>query len=90
MLQRLVGRKHVVIGSDDPQIWGLGQGPVLVLGGRTGEGVSPVGATQLAAPGPALPRLFNPDRWLLWMGVLFVVIVYFFPSGIVGRLRNQR
>lgn len=39
---------------------------------------------------PVLPRLFNPDRWLLWMGVLFVVIVYFFPSGIVGRLRGDR
>jgi branched-chain amino acid transport system permease protein len=39
---------------------------------------------------PVLPRLFDPDRWLLWMGVLFVVIVYFFPTGIVGRLRQRR
>jgi branched-chain amino acid transport system permease protein len=39
---------------------------------------------------PVLPRLFDPDRWLLWMGVLFVVIVYFFPTGIVGRLRPRR
>lgn len=38
---------------------------------------------------PLLPRLFHPDRWLLWLGVLFVVIVYFFPSGIVGRLRER-
>jgi branched-chain amino acid transport system permease protein len=38
---------------------------------------------------PLLPRLFNPDRWLLWLGVLFVVIVYFFPNGIVGRLRGR-
>lgn len=38
---------------------------------------------------PLLPRLFDPDRWLLWMGVLFVVIVYFFPTGIVGRLRKD-
>jgi len=38
---------------------------------------------------PVLARLFDPDRWLLWMGVLFVVIVYFFPSGIVGRLRQR-
>jgi branched-chain amino acid transport system permease protein len=45
---------------------------------------------QAAVSGvPVLPRLFNPDRWLLWMGVLFVAIVYFFPSGIVGRLRNR-
>jgi branched-chain amino acid transport system permease protein len=39
---------------------------------------------------PILPRLFDPDRWLLWMGVLFVLIVYFFPTGIVGRLRERR
>lgn len=38
---------------------------------------------------PLLPRLINPDRWLLWLGVLFVVIVYFFPNGIVGRLRGR-
>jgi branched-chain amino acid transport system permease protein len=32
-------------------------------------------------------QLISPDRWLLWMGVLFVLSVYHFPSGIVGRLR---
>jgi branched-chain amino acid transport system permease protein len=25
----------------------------------------------------------------LWLGVLFVVSVYFFPTGIVGRLRRR-
>jgi branched-chain amino acid transport system permease protein len=39
---------------------------------------------------PLLPALFDPDRWLLWLGVLFVLIVYFFPSGIVGKLRERR
>ena len=34
--------------------------------------------------------LFHPDRWLLWLGVLFVLSVYFFPFGIVGRLRAHR
>jgi branched-chain amino acid transport system permease protein len=34
---------------------------------------------------PVLPMLVNPDRWLLWLGVLFVVIVYFFPKGLAGR-----
>jgi hypothetical protein len=29
----------------------------------------------------------TPDRWLLWLGVLFVLSVYHFPTGIVGRLR---
>ncbi len=38
---------------------------------------------------PILPRLFNPDRWLLWLGTLFVLIVYFFPNGLVGSLRER-
>ena len=36
---------------------------------------------------PLLPDLFHPDRWLLWLGVLFVLSVYYFPHGIVGQLR---
>jgi branched-chain amino acid transport system permease protein len=35
-----------------------------------------------------LPDLLHPDRWLLWLGVLFVLCVYYFPAGIVGRLRR--
>ena len=37
---------------------------------------------------PVLAELFSPDRWLLWLGVLFVLSVYYFPTGIVGRLRK--
>ena len=36
---------------------------------------------------PVLSQLVAPDRWLLWLGVLFVLSVYHFPSGVVGRLR---
>ena len=36
---------------------------------------------------PLLPQLLSPDRWLLWLGVLFVLSVYYFPTGVVGRLR---
>jgi branched-chain amino acid transport system permease protein len=36
---------------------------------------------------PVLSQFIAPDRWLLWLGVLFVLSVYHFPSGIVGRLR---
>ena len=36
---------------------------------------------------PLLADLLHPDRWLLWLGVLFILCVYFFPTGIVGRLR---
>jgi branched-chain amino acid transport system permease protein len=38
---------------------------------------------------PLLPALFHPDRWLLWLGLLFVLIVYFFPAGIIGSLRRR-
>ena len=38
---------------------------------------------------PLLPALLSPDRWLLWLGVLFVLSVYHFPTGIVGRLRDM-
>ena len=36
---------------------------------------------------PLMQAVLNPDRWLLWLGLLFIAIVYFFPAGIVGRLR---
>jgi len=39
---------------------------------------------------PLLANLFHPDRWLLWFGTVFVLSVYFFPTGIVGKLREQR
>jgi branched-chain amino acid transport system permease protein len=46
------------------------------------------GVEDAVAGWPVLPALFHPDRWLLWLGLMFVLIVYFFPSGIVGRLRK--
>jgi len=39
---------------------------------------------------PLLPNLLHPDRWLLWLGVLFILCVHYFPSGIVGKLRARR
>ena len=48
---------------------------LLKLGGGALEGV------------PVLSQLVSPDRWLLWLGVLFVLSVYHFPTGVVGRLR---
>ena len=49
---------------------------LLKLGAATLEGV------------PILNVLVSPERWLLCLGVLFVLSVYHFPSGIVGRLRG--
>ena len=36
-----------------------------------------------------LAALLSPDHWLLWLGVLFVLSVYYFPTGVVGRLRSR-
>jgi len=38
---------------------------------------------------PLLSALFSPDRWLLWLGLLFVLSVYYFPTGVVGKLRAR-
>jgi branched-chain amino acid transport system permease protein len=40
--------------------------------------------------GAFMAALFSPDRWLLWLGVLFVLSVYYFPTGFVGQLRKRR
>ena len=37
---------------------------------------------------PVLAEALHPDRWMLWLGVLFVLSIYFFPAGIVGKLRT--
>ncbi len=38
---------------------------------------------------PLLPDLLNPDRWLLWLGLLFILLVYFFPAGVAGTLMGK-
>ncbi len=38
---------------------------------------------------PVLSVLLSPDRWLLWLGVLFILSVYHFPLGLVGKLRTK-
>lgn len=45
------------------------------------------GAGALVEGVPVVSTLVSPDRWLLWLGLLFVLAVYHFPGGIVGRLR---
>lgn len=47
------------------------------------------GASDATAFLPLVPDLLNPDRWLMWLGILFILSVYFFPTGIVGRLRGK-
>jgi branched-chain amino acid transport system permease protein len=71
-----------------------------VYGAAIGSGIFVVAQSYLqdllklasdAASGlPWLSALLSPDRWLLWLGVLFVLSVYYFPTGVVGRLRAAR
>jgi len=54
------------------------------------QDVMRIGSTALSGlpfVGEILGALFSPDRWLLWLGVLFILSVYYFPAGVVGRLR---
>ena len=46
--------------------------------------------SEAASAVPMLSALLSPDRWLLWLGLLFVLSVYYFPTGVVGRLRTWR
>lgn len=48
------------------------------------------GMSEATSALPLIPDLLSPDRWLLWLGILFILSVYFFPTGIVGRLRGTR
>ncbi|MGZ5098825.1 MAG: branched-chain amino acid ABC transporter permease [Usitatibacter sp.] len=45
-------------------------------------------ASEALSAIPLLSKALHPDRWMLWMGMLFIACVYFVPSGIVGKLRG--
>ncbi len=47
-------------------------------------------ASDALAGTPLLAAALHPDRWMLWLGVLFILSIYFFPIGIVGKLRMRR
>ena len=59
----------------------IAQNYLQVLMGQLSEAFAAAGI-------PLLPQLFHADRWFLWLGILFVLSVYFFPTGIVGKLRS--
>ena len=71
-----------------------------IYGAAIGSGIFVVAQSYLqdllkvgsdaAASLPWLSALLSPDRWLLWLGLLFVLSVYYFPTGVVGRLRAMR
>ncbi len=78
----------VVIGGMGT-MWGAVIGAVLMvlaqyylrdLMGAAAEAVSSV---------PILPHLLDADRWLLWLGLIFILLVYFFPKGIAGTAMEK-
>lgn len=61
---------------------------VLVLGQAYLQDLMSV-ASEATQAWPLLSALLHPDRWLLWLGIFFILFVYVFPKGIVGSLRRS-
>ena len=83
----------VVIGGMGT-IYGAVVGSVLlVLAQNYLQDLMKLASSQIGSAVEGMPvgaQLVSPDRWLLWLGILFVLSVYHFPSGVVGRLRAMR
>ena len=61
---------------------------MVVIGGMGTMYGAVFGAVLLVLAQNYLQNLVG-DRWLLWLGLAFILCVYFFPTGIVGRLRRR-
>lgn len=46
-------------------------------------------AAEATANLPLIPDILNPDRWLFWLGIIFILLVYFFPAGIAGSIMKR-
>ena len=76
----------VVIGGMGTIYGAVIGGVLFVLAQSYLQDLMKLGATAVEGV-PVLSQLVSPDRWLLWLGILFVLSVYHFPTGVVGRLR---
>lgn len=78
----------VVIGGMGTMYGAIIGATLFILAQNYLQGVMKIASDATSAV-PLLPDLLHPDRWLLWLGVLFILSVYFFPTGMVGRLRRR-
>ncbi len=78
----------VVIGGMGTLYGAVIGGTLFILAENYLQKLLGVAATQVEGI-PVLAQILHPDRWLLILGVLFVLSVYFFPTGIVGKLRQR-
>jgi len=75
----------VVIGGIGT-MWGAVIGAVLlVLSQYSLRDLMGVAAEAMAGL-PLLPHLLDPDRWLFWLAIISILLVYFFPKGIAGTV----
>ena len=79
----------VVIGGMGTVYGAIVGGVLLVVAQNYLQDVMKVAASAVQDV-PYLAQIVSPERWLLWLGILFVLSVYWFPNGIVGRLRSMR
>ncbi len=78
----------VVIGGMGTLYGAVIGGTLFILAENYLQKLLGVAATQVEGI-PLIGHILHPDRWLLILGVLFVLSVYFFPTGIVGKLRQS-
>ena len=46
-------------------------------------------AAEATSAIPLVSELLEPDRWLFWLGICFILLVYFFPKGIAGTIMQK-
>lgn len=81
----------VVIGGMGTMYGAIIGATIFILAQNYLQALMGVASKATAAAGiPVLPNLLHPDRWLLWLGLLFIASVYFFPTGVVGKLRGKK